>query len=206
MKVKIGIDIDNVIAESYPAYISKFNLQFNVNIRLEEIREFYYLNRFVDESRTPYGKEMVNYVDELIYDEEFQLNLKPIDYAQKLISDWLKKGYLIHYITSRPMGVKKMTLNWLKKQGFWVNGVKLDLFDEKKGYKSDVLYKKDVSDRYNLNFFVEDAYEIAMGMDIPVFLIDQPWNRGRLKKKYNQSEFLEGNRKKVPYGAEKCSR
>ena len=41
--MKIGIDIDNVISDTYPLFIHKFNATFGKNFRYEEITDFYYL-------------------------------------------------------------------------------------------------------------------------------------------------------------------
>lgn len=176
--IKIGIDIDNVISDSYPAYLSKFNSQFKVDIRMEQIREFYFLNKYIEDNKVSHGKEMVNFVDELILDEEFQINIPPITDAQTIIKKWTEHDFQIHYITSRPVEVKQTTINWLKKHGFWVTGARIDLFDKTKGYEDDVLYKRETADKYKLDVFIEDALEIARGLDIPVFLLDRPWNQG----------------------------
>ena len=182
MKVKIGIDIDNVLAESYPAYLDKFNSRFDAEVKLEQIREFYFLNRYIEENSIKHGKEMVDFIDEMVFDEKFQLEIPPIEEAINVINNWVKKGYDIHYVTSRPVEIRKITIDWLKKHGFWVEKAKVDLFDSEKRYQSDVPYKKEIANKYRINVFIEDAIEIALGMEIPVFLFDRPWNQGKLTK------------------------
>ena len=56
----------------------------------------------------------------------------------------------------------------------------MDLFDEKKGFKSDVDYKVSVAEKFGISVFIEDAGQIAKAMKIPVFLFDRPWNQGKL--------------------------
>jgi len=182
MKVRIGIDIDNVISESYPAYLSKFNTQFNTDIRMEQIREFYFLNRYVEDNKVKYGMEMVDFIDEMVLDSEFQMGIPPVTAALKVIKDWSEKGFQIHYVTARPVQTRKVTVNWLKKHGFWVKKARIDLFDSRNGNNNDVPYKRRIADKDKLDVFIEDAIEIALGMDIPVFLLDRPWNQGKLKK------------------------
>ncbi|OGG02974.1 hypothetical protein A2W14_04305 [Candidatus Gottesmanbacteria bacterium RBG_16_37_8] len=181
MKVKIGIDIDNVLAESYPAYLSKFNSQFGVEIQMEEIREFYFLDKYIKDNKKGKVREMVNFIDGLMLDVEFQTGILPIPDSIEIIKKWSNQGIQIHYITARPVSIRKMTEVWLKKHGYWVNEAKLDLYNFNK-HSNDTDFKKEVADKNNINIFIEDALEIAMGMDIPVFLLDRPWNRGKLKK------------------------
>lgn len=182
MKFKIGVDIDNVISDSYPEYLSSFNAEFQVDIRMDQIRDFYFLNKHVEGSTVKKGKEMVAYIDKLTYSEAFQMKLKPVESAASIIQKWTDRGYLIHFITSRPAEMRDITRNWLKKHGFWVKGVKLELFDKNLGYEIDVPYKSEMVKKYALNAFIEDSLEIAQALSIPVFLMDRPWNQGKLKK------------------------
>lgn len=182
MKVKIGIDIDNVISDSYPAYLNRFNLKFDMAIRMEQIREFYFLNKYVEDNKVKYGRKMVDFIDEMVLDEKFQMEIPPIEDARRVISGWKKVGYEIHFVTSRPKQTRKVTINWLVKHGFWAKGIKIDLFDGKSWKVNDVPYKRNVVIVNDIKVFIEDSLEIARGMDIPVFLLDRPWNQGKLKK------------------------
>ena len=181
MKVKIGIDIDNVLAESYPAYLTRFNSQFGVEIKMEEIREFYFLDKYVKDKKKGRRRDMINFIDEMMFDAEFQTNIPPIEDSIGVIKKWSKLGYQIHFVTARPVTIRKMTEDWLNMHGYMVPGAKLDLYDNKK-HINDTDFKREIADKNNINVFIEDAIEIAMGMDIPVFLLDRPWNKGKLKK------------------------
>jgi len=172
----IGIDIDNTICDSYPAYLEKYNLKYQKEVQLSEALDFYYLNDLTNKE----GAEFGNLIDELVLSEEFQISLTPMAKAQKVIRDWTKQGHLVHYVTSRPVQMRKVTANWLEKHGFWHKGTRLDLFDEKKGFKSDVDYKVSVAEKFGISVFIEDAGQIAKAMKIPVFLFDRPWNQGKL--------------------------
>ncbi|OGG21505.1 hypothetical protein A3B48_01790 [Candidatus Gottesmanbacteria bacterium RIFCSPLOWO2_01_FULL_40_10] len=180
--VKIGIDIDNVISDSYPAYLDKFNIQYKTDIKIHQISEFYYLNKIIEENKNIPGRKIVNFIDELVLDEEFQLNLPPIDDSVRVINNWVSKGYKIHYVTARPVEVREITIKWLEKHGYWVKGAELDLFNSRKGFSSDAEYKADIAVKYKICVFIEDALEIALKMPIPVLLFDRPWNKFKAKK------------------------
>lgn len=196
--IKIGVDIDNVVSNSYPAYLERFNTRFNTNIRFEEIKEFYFLERYIENNIVSNSVEMINFVDEMLLDRDFHLTIKPVDESKRIIADWIKKGFQIHYITLRPVEVLDMTRDWLKKHGFYVKGVKLDLYDHTKGFESDVMYKKEVADKYKLDVFIEDSLDIAQVMEIPVFLLDKPWNQGKLKQNITRVSSWNEIEEKLP--------
>lgn len=179
--IKIGIDIDNVLSESYPSYLSRFNAEFGFTIQMAEIREFYFLDKFSKEDTTGKKKQMIEFIDTLMRDMEFQINLPPIKDSVTIIKKWAKLGYQIHFISARPVAIREMTKNWLNKNGYFIPGAKLDLYDNKK-HVNDVDFKREIAEKEKIDIFIEDAFEIAMGMDIPVFLFDYPWNQGKLKK------------------------
>ena len=174
--ITIGIDIDNTICDSYPAYLEKYNLKYQKEVQLSEVLDFYYLNDLTDKE----GAEFGGLIDELVLSEEFQISLLPVGEAQKVIREWTDQGHLVHYVTARPVQMRKVTGQWLEKHGFWHKGTRLDLFDEKNGFKSDVDYKVSVAKKFGMSLFIEDAGQIAEAMKIPVFLFDRPWNQGKL--------------------------
>lgn len=173
--LKIGIDIDNVIAESYPAYIARFNQTFGTKIRYEEIEEFYYFDKLsgIDQEKVEI------FIDRLLIDEDFQLNISPVEGVKKIIAKWVDGGDSIHYITARPKTIRQITKNWLIKHGLYVDGVTLDLFEGERHTK-DPIYKKRLVKNKGIDIFIEDIKEIAETMDIPVLLLDRPWNQGKL--------------------------
>ena len=172
----IGIDIDNTICDSYPAYLEKYNLKYQKEVQLSEVLDFYYLNDLTDKE----GAEFGGLIDELVLSEEFQISLLPVGEAQKVIREWTDQGHLVHYVTARPVQMRKVTGQWLEKHGFWHKGTRLDLFDEKNGFKSDVDYKVSIAKKFSIRLFIEDAGQIAKAMKIPRTLISlkKAWTSG----------------------------
>lgn len=194
--IRIGIDIDNVISDSYPNYLEKFNRLNNTNILYEEITDFYYLEKYKGNNQ----KELHGFIDTLIANEEFQLSLPVFPDAQKTIALWVREGKSIHYITARPRKAESPTLKWLKKHGFWVKNAVLDMFDEKHHTK-DYEFKKEVVEKNGINLMLEDSLVIAQVLNTPVILFDRPWNKGKLKSNIHRlkdwkeaAEFVENNK------------
>lgn len=175
-KMKIGIDIDNVLADSYNAFLERFNREFGTEIVYEEVDDFFYLEKY----KTVDYHRRVAYVDSLATNHRFLSSITPYQEAINVIGKWQAKGWRIHYITARPAEVKKTTRTWLKKHGFWGKFTTLDMFPIGKTYERDVEYKKDLADKLGLDIFIEDASAVAKNMKIPVFLLDRPWNQEEL--------------------------
>lgn len=178
--LRIGIDIDNVIADTYTVYLDKFNREFTTDIAYEELIDFYYL-----EKRSGIRIERVKlFLETILQDEKLQLSYKPFTKAVKVIKNWLNNGFFIHYITARPSFMRKITHQWLKKNGFIGKNTAVHLFDSEGDYKTDVEFKKALSEKLVLDLFIEDAIEFVEKLEIPVLLIDRPWNRAyNLSKK-----------------------
>lgn len=181
-RLKIGIDIDNVIANSYPAFLAKFNEVFATQIKYEEIFDFYYLEKHPNVKHD----KAKDFIHKLLVDEEFQLNILPYERVLPIISNWKKTGHRIHYITSRPHTSRDLTYRWLEKHGFLLPGTTLDLFNSTQHFnkhrKKIREYKKMVAEKRGVNLFIEDSREIAETMEIDVLLLDRPWNQGKLPK------------------------
>ncbi len=175
--LRIGIDIDNVIADSYPQYIHEFNRTFSTDVKYEEIFDFYYL-----ENNAGVEKAQVElFISKILQSAEFQLALPSVQEARRVIRKWSTLGYLMHYITARPKGTRDVTKKWLVKNGFWGKNATLDLVGGET-HQRDPNFKKIISDNLKIDLMIEDSKEIAQVLDIPVFLIDRPWNQGKLPK------------------------
>lgn len=181
-KLRIGIDIDNVISDSFPAYLKKFNENFATNFKAEDML---LVNNFPEIKGVDRGK-VDKFIDKLIFDFDFQLSLPPFKQAKEVIESWQKKGHHLHYITARPVHIERVTRKWLQKHGFIKDREVLKMsayFDSQNPpskTKSDPEYKKEVVDEFGIKLLIEDHLEVARIMDIEVILIDRAWNQGEL--------------------------
>lgn len=176
-KVKIGIDIDNVLTDSYRFVLERFNQNFATQVRYEEVFDFYYLEKYagVDISRAKF------FIKEIIHSDEFHQKLSPFREAVETIKSWSKHGFLIYYITARHTTSRDLTAAWLKKHGFMVGQAFLEMMDYEK-YDDPSIFKRDVVERECIDIVVEDSREVARALKIPVYMFDRPWNKGELPK------------------------
>lgn len=175
-KLKIGIDIDNVVSDTYVALVGKFNEVYGTSIRIDEVLDYYYLEKHSGIEK----EEVQEFIYTSLEREDFSLAIKPYEDATAVIKQWSSQGHSIHYITARPTSLGEVTKKWLEKHDFWVKSATLDLFDESIEYKSDSDYKRQVIEKIGINLLIEDSKENAKILDIPVLLLDRPWNKGEL--------------------------
>lgn len=172
-KKRIGIDIDNVIADSYTIVVDEFNRYFGKSVKYREVSDFYYLEKYTGVSQ----KEVKIFLEDLFIKKEYPF--PPYLEASKIIKKWWKEGISIHYITARPKNAYTVTYQWLRRNRFLHHGVTLDMFDYDK-FTKDTEFKKFVASIKKIDVLIEDSKEIAETLDVPVFLFDRPWNQGKL--------------------------
>jgi uncharacterized HAD superfamily protein len=186
-----GIDIDNVICDSIPCYLERYNEKFSKSLKFEEIANFYFVGNKDGISKF----EADLFIHHTLHDENFQMSLKPNKVAVDIINKWRKSGYYIHYITARPISTENITKQWLKNHKFITKKSSLHLVDYNI-YENDISYKKTIAEKNGVNIMIEDSLEIVNNIGIFSILIDKPWNQGRLKnnvtrvKSWNEIEKI----------------
>lgn len=155
----IGIDIDNVIADSESKFRNKLNNSYGLALKRKDIKTFNFYEC------TPITKEQEKKaLDEFEAEGEYK-KLRLIQFSKKCINILFKKNTII-LITSRPERVKKDTEMWLQKRKIPYNKI---VFSKNKS-----LYYK------NFDIVIEDKWENAFEIakkGTEVILLDYPWNR-----------------------------
>jgi len=169
--LKIGIDVDNVIADSAKVLISEINKFYNTKLTYSDIR-MYDFHTILGISKT----EMRPYWEK-IYSERVPMRCKLVRGAREGVKG-LKKKYEVYLVTSRFREYEKDTVEWLRRMKIpydhiaHVEEKQKHVYAEKKGIK----------------IFIEDDLEQAIYMSeagIKVFLFDHPWNRNvDVKKRF----------------------
>ena len=156
----VGLDIYGVLANFLQGFLD-LGHQMGFGDEMLTIAEWTVWDPFKEETfRTIW--------DALKDDPEFWLNLSPTN--ENLNFHELRLGY----ITARPIPMD-ITLRWLKKHGFPINGCTTVAYNQSK-----VVYVK----WFNLDFFLEDRFEafleINQNSDCICFLLLSPYTRPRL--------------------------
>jgi len=188
MKMRIGVDIDGVVSDSYPFWLPELNRHFGKNIATIDN---YNIHTVYDVPGEEMNEFFVNNAEYLFS------NTKPVPGAREGIETLQREGHEIIYITARTTEERDVTLRWFKKNEI--------------PYREDhVLFtglrsKLDLVKVWGIEAFVED-YLVNASMiaaaGVPVFLLDADYNRSDLPagvtRCYNWPEIVEGIRSLNP--------
>ncbi|HHV65612.1 MAG TPA: hypothetical protein GXX46_11195 [Peptococcaceae bacterium] len=165
MGLKIGLDIDGVVANSFPVFLRELNKHYGKNLAQIDNYKMTELFEVSQEDLSAFFDANVEY---LYFAPE------PMAGALATIESWFQAGHEIIFITARKLGIQEqVTRKWFKKYG---------LPDEKIIFAGGASKTFAVRE-YCLDVFVEDfttnAFEIA-AIGVPVLLLDAPYNQGKL--------------------------
>jgi len=154
--MKIGLDIDNVLANTFSELADYFNRYMGREHTPPEVVEVMRRDKL-----KMLGYWFVTWRDQLL------TKLTPLDGAQATVRTWHSRHEIV-LVTSRLSVFNRQTRSWLAKHDIPFH----QLHHAREFHK----YKKAVG----CDIFVEDNLEeceVLAGHCPQVFLIDQPWNR-----------------------------
>jgi len=167
--MKIGIDIDNVVADLTKGFCDYYNAVHGGNIKVEDF-EGYYLASFL-----PIKKEEEYPLWKKYHDSEHFNEMKLLENAKAVI-DVLKKEHELVFITARHSEWKEKTIKFIRKHFPEDNFKILFSGDEYKSGKG----KREICVEEGINLIIEDHHEKSKeyaSNGIKVILIGQPWNK-----------------------------
>jgi uncharacterized HAD superfamily protein len=167
--MKIGIDIDEVVAELTKKYIGFYNEKNGTDFKFENMYSHY-----LEEPLNTTEEKIVELMFKFYETEDFN-NLDLVEGAKELISE-LSKNHEIFFITARPPSVKEKTRFFLEKH---FPDVSLNIFHSgdlhgKKKTKAEICLDQ------GIKFLIEDHHDYALDCarkGVKVFLLEKPWNK-----------------------------
>ena len=171
--MKIGIDIDDVIADSLPYYTRAFNQRFGLQIDLADAA-WRIFDRFPRISR----QEANDFFSELI-EAGFFSSRPLLPGAKEAVESLAEDGHRLFIITGRAPQEEAITKNWLTHVGL------LSRFEAvmHKAREPVGRHKSGAASELQLDVFIEDELAVATAVAetaISVLLFDRPWNQGVL--------------------------
>lgn len=187
----IAIDLDEILADTTPALIRYHNDTYATSYAIEDFVSYEWWNvwggtreesvrKFMDFVKSPYFQEV-----------------GPIVGSEKAIQQ-LKKEHILHIVTSRQLQLQQETKKWVEKyfpkmfHGLHVtNHAQWALSGRTRS-------KIEVCQELGTELLIEDSLVYAKECEedeIPVLLLDYPWNRGEIpkntKRVYSWEEILQ---------------
>lgn len=171
--MRIGIDLDDVLADSLPHYLRAFNARFGFEVRLADAA-WRIADRFPQIPR----QEADDFFSELIADGFFS-SRSLLPHAKKAVETLADDGHDLFIITGRTPRDERITMDWLTRVGVRSH------FEAVVHRTCDPVerHKADVASGLGLGLFIEDELTVALAVAdaaIPVLLFDRPWNQGPL--------------------------
>ncbi|CBE69970.1 MAG: hypothetical protein F9K13_07620 [Candidatus Methylomirabilis oxygeniifera] len=171
--MKIGIDLDDVLADSLPHFTQAFNRHFDLDIELPDAA-WRIADRFPQISR----READDFFTELI-ESGFFSSRSLIPHAKEAVETLVDGGHDLYIITGRTPRDERITMDWLARVGVrsYFEAVVHRTCDPVERHKADV------ASGLALSLFIEDELTVALTVAetaIPVLLFDRPWNQSPL--------------------------
>ncbi len=171
--MKIGIDLDDVLADSLPHYLQAFNRRFGLDVELAD-GAWRIADRFPHIPR----QEADDFFTELIADGFFS-SRSLIPHAKEAVETLADDGHDLYIITGRTPRDEEITMDWLTRVGV------LSHFEAVMHRTREPVghHKSSAASELQLDLFIEDELAVALAVSetaIPVLLFDRPWNQGSL--------------------------
>ena len=171
--MRIGIDIDDVMADSLPRYLQAFNRRFGLKVPVTEAR----WEIFRRHPEIP--ADAIGAFFEELYRADFLGSRPLVPGAMEGIEELHRAGHRLFIITGRPRRDRAITERWMEARGL---SHFFDAIEDRDGLDAP-LHKRRAVTRLKLDVLLEDEYEVAVaaaGVCDRVLLFDQPWNQGPL--------------------------
>jgi uncharacterized HAD superfamily protein len=196
--MRIGIDLDDVIAICAVPYLRKFAEEFGVELPDEREIGWHLLSRM--QKDTPYDKlvpglekvtpEQRDRFRMKLYDGRFFSELEVYADCPAVLEQLVAAGHELYFITARAERRRMITETWLREKGLldYAKAVHLKPVgefrpDQPRGRydpEGSARYKTRLAQELGLDAFCEDDDLISRALadaGIRVFLFDHPWNR-----------------------------
>jgi uncharacterized HAD superfamily protein len=196
--MRIGVDLDDVMAICAVPYLRKFAEEFGVVLPDEREIGWHLLSRM--EKDTPYDKvvpglarvtpEQRDRFRMKLYDGKFFSELEVYEDCPAVVEQLVAAGHELYFITARAERRRMITETWLREKGLfdYAKAVHLKPIgefrpDQPRGRydpEGSAAYKTHLALELRLDAFCEDDDLISRSLaeaGVRVFLFDHPWNR-----------------------------
>lgn len=155
-KLKIAIDIDNILNNLMEKTIEAYNAKYGSNLDMDNFTDYDIYNCL------PYN-EAKKFV-ELFLDKDLIISLTPKDGAQKSIKQLINKGYDIYLATSTHYTTFPWKVEWIKRYFNDISDKNIICINDKSLLKVDILIDDCVDNLLSSIYFER-------------ICLDFPWNR-----------------------------
>ena len=192
--MKLGFDIDGIVADMAKAMVEHMNKEFNLNHTPEVFKKHkIFDNEYVDDSEEN-EKVADSIFKGVIENPEAIITIEPHEDAKEAIKKLVRAGHSIHFITARAQFLRESTTEW-----FRINKIPFDSIHVvgKNGRRGNLVSKGQTARILNLDFFIDDfidhlgdMYKYKNRWRKGVGLFTRPWN---INEPFDASRFIRFN-------------
>ena len=189
--MKLGFDIDGIVADMGLTMVEHINSTFGLNYTVDVfVNHQIFDNTYVDDPEEN-KKIAASIYDNVIYNDDTLLELKPYEDAVEAIRKLSRHGHSIHFITARSKGQHDVTVSWIRK-----NVIPFTTIHSvgKDGHRGNVVSKGQQARTLNLDFFIDDDpanlpdfYRYKNRWRKGIALFTRPWN---VNESVDESKFI----------------
>ena len=184
--MRIGVDLDDVIAVCAVPYLKRFAQEYKVELP-DEKEIGWHLLREMDAHVSPEERDRIRLK---LYDGTFFSTLEIYKECPAVLERLVQQGHEIFFITARAERRRMVTETWLREKRIldYAKAVHLKpMGDFRPDYprgrydaESSAKYKARLAQELELDVFCEDDVHISKTLadaGVRVMLFDHPWNR-----------------------------
>ncbi|MBI2405472.1 hypothetical protein HYV21_00240 [Candidatus Microgenomates bacterium] len=179
-RLVIACDIDSTINDLFLRVLMRFNEEFGTSLQTEDISTFNFLPSFIEKYASHLTENEKNVVFQRYYrDPDLYHEAEPLPHAVPVLQN-IGQNHVIHYVSARPTHLNETTVSWLSRHGllFPETGVHLSTRAVSPNIGNTALdHKVAAINAIGAHLVIEDHQEVAEAMNVPVILLDWPWNR-----------------------------
>lgn len=170
--MKIGIDLDAVVADMMSPLIDFHNKKYGTNFKIAD-----HITFSIEKIWKCTEEEAIRRCFEF-FQSDFLNQIKPVPGAVEGIN-LLSNQHELHVITSRPDLLNKHTSNWIEE--YFPKKFKSINHSNQFSKKGSIKRKKsNICKELKIDLMIEDHLEYALdcaSLDIKVLLMNMPWNQ-----------------------------
>lgn len=179
--MKLGFDIDGIIADLSSKMVTYINDKFDLNHTVEIFTcHDVTVNTYVEDPEL--NAEIANGIlEDVVLNADVMTDTKPYKDAQLAIRKMFKAGHSIHFITARPKSQYLVTGKWMREHNIPFDTLHVIGEDSPRG---GMVSKGRLGRSLNLDFYIddslchlEDMYLYKHRWRKGVALFTRPWNK-----------------------------
>jgi len=194
--MKIGIDYDDVLVDTFPSFIDFHNHRHGTNFRIEDITSYFIWEVGIGRTK----EEAINFFREFYDSLEFD-EMPLVEGAREGVLELSRlSGRFVEVVTSRPLEFRVKTIGLIRRR---LSDAHLTLHYSSDFHNNANGMKAEICQALELDYYAEDCFAYARDIaqrGIRVLLRRRPWNENEWRKLRAEKESKNGNGAKYSRG------